>query len=616
MAASHPRHDAGSVTAAATAGLPASDTTEVKRRASLKPLSALKPYILAHPKMLLAAGVAMVVSALAMLTVPMAVRRMIDEGFSGASAASINKSFIALILIGAVLACASAARFYFVNWLGERVVADLRRDVFKHLLTLGPDFYDTTRSGEIMSRLTADTTLLKSASGSSLSQASRNTIMLIGALSMMLLTSASLTSLVALAIPAIVLPLMAAGRMVKKKSRVAQDVLADASAYAQENLGAIRTLKAAAAERTVGGRFAAASEEAFEAARERLTSRAALTATTILMVVVSVVGVLWYGATRVVAGELSGGVLGQFILYALFAGGAMAELSEVWGELSQASGAAERLQEILAIKPAIRAPETPVTLPEPARGEIAFEDVSYSYPSRPDTSALDRLSFQVRAGERVAIVGASGAGKSTVFSALLRFFDPTHGTVRVDGIDVRQVDPEMLRRRTAVVPQDISLFAASVADNIAYGAEGAPRAAIEAAARAAEADEFINALPHGFDTKVGERGLTLSGGQRQRIAIARAVLRDAPILLLDEATSALDAESEAAVQRALDGIMRGRTTLVIAHRLATVQKADRILVMDNGQIVESGTHETLVAKGGIYARLAALQFGLAQKAAE
>ncbi|MEQ1647602.1 MAG: ABC transporter transmembrane domain-containing protein [Hyphomicrobiaceae bacterium] len=594
----------------------ATHSKEGRQRTSMKPLLALKPYILAHPKMLVAAAVAMVVSALAMLLVPMAVRRMIDEGFSGASTSSINLSFIALMLIGAVLACASAARFYFVNWLGERVVADLRRDVFKHLLTLGPDFYDTTRSGEVMSRLTADTTLLKSASGSSLSQASRNTIMLLGALTMMILTSPKLTSLVALAIPAIVLPLMAAGRMVRTKSRVAQDVLADASAYAQENLSAIRTLKAASAEQTVGARFAASSEEAFEAARARLTSRAALTATTIVMVVLSVVGVLWYGATRVVAGELSGGVLGQFILYALFAGGAMAELSEVWGELSQASGAAERLAEILLIKPSIPVPDVPLAMPTPPRGQIGLTSVTYSYPSRPETKALDQLSLDIRPGERVAIVGASGAGKSTIFSALLRFFDPNSGTVKIDDVDVRLADPAQVRARFAVVPQDISLFAASVAENIGYGAEHASRDAIIAAARAAEADDFIRALPQGYDTRVGERGLTLSGGQRQRIAIARAVLRDAPILLLDEATSSLDAESEAAVQRALDGIMRGRTTLVIAHRLATVQKADRILVMDAGRIVESGTHDTLVAKGGIYARLAALQFGLAQRAAE
>ena len=566
--------------------------------------------------MLAAAFTALVVSALAMLSVPMAVRRMIDHGFASGGDGLIDRYFLALIVIGAVLAAASASRFYFVNWLGERVVTDLRRDTFNHLLKLGPEFYDSARSGEVMSRLTADTTLLKSASGSSLSQAARNTIMLVGALTMMVITSPALTSVVALAIPAIVLPLVAAGRIVRTKSRTAQDLLADASAYAAENLAAVRTLQASNAARAVGTRFENAGESAFEGARARLLSRAMLTAITILLVVGSIVGVLWYGASLVTSGQMSGGTLAQFILFALFAGGAMAELSEVWGELSQAAGAAERLNELRTMQPKIAAPANPVPLPQPLRGEIVFDGVGFSYPSRRDQPALDEVDITVRPGERVALVGPSGAGKSTVFQLLLRFYDPDTGRISIDGVDLREAHPADIRKQIALVPQDIALFAASVAENISYGLEDVTQDAIMAAAKAAEADGFIRALPQGYDTRIGERGLTLSGGQRQRIAIARAVLRQAPILLLDEATSALDAESEQAVQRALDGIMMGRTTIVIAHRLATVQMADRILVMDQGRIVESGTHHELYARQGTYARLARLQFGLGEKAAE
>ena len=585
------------------------DKTSVQKRPPLSALLTLKPYILRQRTMLAVAALAMLASALAMLATPVAVRRMIDQGFTGSDGAVINSSFILLIGLGCVLALASSARFYSVNWLGERVVADLRADLFRHLVTLGPSFYETTRSGEIMSRLTADTTQLKAASGSTMSQAARNTIMLIGAAGMMLVTSAWLTALVALAIPAIVLPLMAAGRSVQSKSRVAQDSFAEASAYAAENLAAIRTLQASTNEDVVGTRFGAASEAAFQAARGRLKSRAALTAATILLIVVSIVGVLWFGASRVVAGELTGGTLGQFVLYALFAGGALAELAEVWGAVSQAAGAAGRLSELLAIVPSIRAPAKPLPMPEPPLGTVRFVDVQFRYPTRPDTSALTGVTFDIKRGETVAIVGPSGAGKSTLFSLILRFYDAQAGRITIDGVGVDTVDPRDLRQRIAMVPQEIALFAETVADNIAYGAAGASRADIERAAKAAEADAFIRAMPQGYETLVGERGVMLSGGQRQRIAIARAILRNAPILLLDEATSALDAESEAAVQRALEGVMADRTTLVIAHRLSTVLKADRILVMDNGRIVEEGTHADLVAKGQLYARLADLQFG-------
>ncbi len=580
-----------------------------KVRPPLSALLTLKPYILRQKVMLTWAGLAMLGSAMAMLLLPIAVRRMIDQGFSGGNGQEINSTFLLLIGLGAAVAIGSSARFYCVNWLGERVVADLRADLFKHLVTLGPAFYETTRSGEIMSRLTADTTQLKAASGSTMSQAVRNVIMLVGAVGMMIATSPWLTSLVALAIPAIVLPLMTAGRAVTGKSRAAQDTFAEASAYAAENLAAIRTLQASTNEGPVSAEFAHASEAAFEAARGRLLSRAFLTAATILLVVGSIVGVLWYGASRVVSGDLTGGTLSQFVLYALFAGGALAELAEVWGEVAQAAGSAGRLAELLALTPSIQAPPHPVALPVPARGTIRFEDVTFHYPTRPETAALDHVSFDIKQGETVAIVGPSGAGKSTLFSLLLRFYDPQSGRVLIDGVPVNAAEPQLVRRCVALVPQDIALFAQSIAGNIAYGAPDADRAAVEAAARAAEADGFIRQLPKGYDTLVGERGVTLSGGQRQRIAIARAILRDAPILLLDEATSALDAENEVAVQRALEGVMRNRTTLVIAHRLATVLEADRILVLDQGRIVEEGTHSELIAKGALYARLADLQFG-------
>ncbi len=617
LARADPTRTTAGVTVARSAAEPdatsAAEPAIAPRKPSLGALKTLKPYILRQRSMLALAAVAMLASALAMLATPVAVRHMIDQGFSGSDAANINQSFLMLIGLGCVLALASSARFYSVNWLGERVVADLRADLFRHLVTLGPAFYETTRSGEIMSRLTADTTQLKSASGSTMSQAARNSIMLLGAASMMLVTSPRLTAVVALAIPAIVLPLMAAGRSVQGKSRAAQDSFAEASAYAAENLAAMRTLQASTNEGHVSGRFASASETAFQAARGRLKSRAALTAATILLIVASIVGVLWFGASKVVAGELSGGTLGQFVLYALFAGGALAELAEVWGEVSQAAGAAERLSELLAIVPAIRTPAAPIPLPEPAVGTVRFENVQFRYPARPLTSALNGVSFDVARGETVAIVGPSGAGKSTLFSLVLRFYDPQAGRVLIDGVQVDKADPAAVRQRIAMVPQEIALFADSVAANIAYGAPSASRPEIEAAAQAAEADAFIRALPQGYDTLVGERGVMLSGGQRQRIAIARAILRNAPILLLDEATSALDAESEAAVQRALASVMRDRTTLVIAHRLATVLEADRILVMDQGRIVEEGTHAELVAKGQLYARLAELQFGDASR---
>lgn len=586
------------------------------RRRSLKPLLGLKPYLLRYKLPLVFACVALVVSALAMLSIPLAVRRMIDHGFGGADGTLIGQYFAMLILIGVVLALSSALRFYFVNWLGERVVSDLRADVFSHLARLGPSFFDRTHSGEVMSRLTADTTQIKAAAGTALSQTLRNSIMLIGALIMMMVTSFQLSLLVLVAIPVIVLPLVAYGRIVRRLSREAQDSLAVASAYAAENLQAVRTMQAFGHEAEVSGRFAGEIESSFVAARRRLLARAGLTALAIMLVVVSVVGVLWFGASEVVSGELSGGRLGQFVLYAIFAGASLAELSEIWGEISQAAGSAERLMELKSIPPEVVSPANPVPMVSPACGDIAFENVHFSYPSRDDTAALEAIDFKVAAGETVALVGPSGAGKSTIFSLLLRFYDPASGTIRIDGTDIKTAAVNEVRERIALVPQDTALFADTVAENIRYGTPGASLEDVKKAAIAAQADSFITALPGGYDAQLGERGVMLSGGQRQRIALARAFLKDAPILLLDEATSALDAESEFAIQRALEGIMAGRTTLVIAHRLATVKKADRILVMDEGRIVEAGRHRDLIDAGGLYSRLAALQFEGESAAAE
>ncbi|MGO4447646.1 ABC transporter transmembrane domain-containing protein [Phyllobacterium sp. TAF24] len=579
-----------------------------KKRRSLKPLQRIFPYMSRYRGMVIGALISLSIAAVTTLILPLAVRRMIDHGFTGSNGAFIDNYFGMLIVLAAALAVASAGRYYFVITLGERIVSDLRHDVFAHLTKLSPAFFDSTQSGEIVSRLTADTTQIKSAVGATASIALRNLILAFGAIVMMVITSAKLSGLVIAAIPLIIIPLVAFGRSVRRRSRNAQDTLANATAYASESIISVRTLQAFTNEALATGRFGAAVEDAFTAARSSVKARAVLTAFAIFMIFSSVVAVLWFGSRDVLAGTISPGTLGQFLLYAVFAAGALGALSEVWGELSQASGAAERLMEIMAEEPAIAAPLKPVALPEPAVGSVTFKDVRFNYPTRPDAPALRGLDFDVKPGETVAIVGPSGAGKSTVFSLLLRYYDPVSGSIRVDGVDLREADPAAIRSRIAIVPQDTTIFAATARDNIGFGRPGASTADIEAAAKAALAHDFIKALDHGYDTQVGERGVTLSGGQRQRIAIARAILRDAPILLLDEATSALDAESEILVQKGLEHLMRGRTTLVIAHRLATVLKADRILVMEDGKIVEEGTHQSLVKKNGIYANLAKLQF--------
>jgi len=464
------------------------------------------------------------------------------------------------------------------------------------------------KSGEIVSRLSADTTQLKAAFGSSASVALRNLVLFMGAGAMMVYTSPRLTGLVALAIPLIVLPLVASGRTVRNRSRDAQDRLADASAYATEAIGAMRVMQAFVAEALTVKRFSDAAEEAYETARMATRARSILTGVAIALVFSSVVGILWYGAQDVLAGNITPGTLSQFVLYAIFAAGGLGELSQVWGEVSAAAGSAGRLAELLAIKPAIRAPAKPLTLPNPPIGTVRFDKVAFAYPSRPNEPVLDGVSFTVKKGERVAIVGPSGAGKTTIMQLLLRFYDASSGSIQIDGIDVREVDPRAMRDRIALVPQESMIFGTSLADNIRYGRPDASDEAVKEAASRAIVDAFVSTWPEGYNTRIGERGVTLSGGQRQRISIARAILKDAPILLLDEATSALDAENETLVQSALDRLMEGRTTIVIAHRLSTIVNADRILVMDHGKIVEEGTHAELVNQGGLYARLAALQF--------
>ncbi len=575
---------------------------------ALRPLRALLPYLRPYRGVLVLALIALLVASAAMLSLPIALRYLIDNGLSSKSTDTINRYFIAFLAAAGAFGVFAALRFYLVTWLGERVVADMRSAVYARVIRMDPAFFEVTRVGEVLSRLTADTTLVQSIAGVNLSIMLRSTITVVGSLVMLAVTSLKLTGIMIVLIPLIVAPLIILGRRVRKLSRKSQDRIADTSGIADETLNAIQTVQAFTLEKINTDRFDVAVEDSFGAAVRRTRSRSTLTALATMLVFGAITFVLWMGAHAVVRGEMTGGQLGQFLLYAGYIGVAAASLSEMWGEVQRAAGAMERLIELENAQPTIQAPAHPIALPAPGRGEIQFEHVTFRYPSRPEAKALDAFDLNVRPGETVAFVGPSGAGKSTTFQLLLRFYDPESGRVLVDGVDVSQADPLAVRSRIGLVPQDTVLFAASARENIRYGRPDATDAEVEIAAKAAAADEFLRRLPEGYDTFLGERGARLSGGQRQRIAIARAILRDPPILLLDEATSALDAESERLVQAALDHLMQGRTTIIIAHRLATVLQADRIVVMDHGRIVAQGTHAELVRGNELYARLAALQF--------
>ena len=574
---------------------------------SVKRIRRLGPFLVRHRAMIAAAAGALVLAAAFTLVLPMALRRVIDHGFVGGDTELIHEYFGALMLVAAGLACATAARFYLVSVVAERLVTDLRAALYGHLLGMSPGFFHHMRTGEVISRMTSDMAVIQAVIGSTVSIALRNAFLLSGSAVMMLVTSPKLTLLVAVLVPVVIAPLLALGRRLRRLARESQDRVADASGIIGEVLQAISVVQAFTAEGEVERRGVEAVERAFSASRRRARMRAWLTAMVIFLVSSGVVGVVWLGATDVSTGRMSGGELAQFVLYAVIAGGSAASLSEVWNSVQLAAGGAERIFELLDAPRDIRAPANPRWLPDPPRGAIRFHEVTFRYPTRPEV-ALDRFSLHIEPGERIALVGPSGAGKSTVLQLLLRFHDPDSGAITFDGVDIRDVDPAELRARFALVPQDPSIFARSAADNIALGRAGATRTEIELAGQAADAHRFLLDLPEGYGTWLGERGVMLSGGQSQRVAIARAVLRDAPVLLLDEATSALDAESERSVQEAVGKLARGRTAIAIAHRLATVMSADRIVVMDGGRNVATGSHAELVDAGGLYARYASLQF--------
>ncbi|HEX8478046.1 MAG TPA: ABC transporter transmembrane domain-containing protein [Telluria sp.] len=586
----------------------------LERKGALSALAGLFPFLTPYRRQFVFAGIALVVAACATLAIPYAFKQMIDLGF-GASAGArsirhVDATFLALFGVATVLALATAARFYLVSWLGERVTADIRAAVYRHVVNQSPEFFETTQTGEVLSRITTDTTLIQSVVGTSISLALRNTLLFAGGLAMLFVTSAKLSSIILALLVLVIVPIVLFGRRVRTLSRDSQDRIADASAMAGEILNAMPTVQAFTHEHIESRRFGDSVESAFQTAMRRIRARAFLTMLAIVLVFGTIVFVLWLGAHAVLAGDMTGGDLGQFILYASIVAGSIGALSEVLGEAQRAAGATERLLELLAVRSPIQDPATPVALPArtAAGAALTLKDVTFSYPSRPDSAALGHLSLDIRPGETVAVVGPSGAGKTTLFQLFLRFYDPQAGAIALDGVDIRDLALHDLRGAVGIVPQDTVIFSANAMDNIRYGRSDATDAEVIAAARLAAAHEFIERLPEGYQSFLGERGVRLSGGQRQRIAIARALLKNPPLLLLDEATSALDAESERLVQTALEAAMVGRTTVIIAHRLATVQRADRIVVMDEGRIVETGTHASLVAMKGIYANLAALQF--------
>tara|TARA_R110002049_G_scaffold28972_11_gene98569 strand:- start:170 stop:1969 length:1800 start_codon:yes stop_codon:yes gene_type:complete len=586
---------------------PGPGTEEREKSRELGALRALLPFLAPYRGLMIAAILALVLTAMISLTLPLAVRRVIDT-FGSGEAELLDQYFVAALIIAGLLAVGTGLRYALVTRFGERVVADIRKAVFDRVISMSPAFYENLMTGEVLSRITTDTTLILSVVGSSMSIALRNMLIVTGGLVLMLFTSAKLTAMVLLIVPAVIVPILVLGRRLRVLSRENQDWIAASSGNASESLGAVQTVQAFTNEAASQAQFGQMTEASFDAALLRIKTRALMTIIVIFLVFAGVVGVLWMGARDVRADQMSAGALVQFVIYAVMVAGGVAALSEIWGELQRAAGATERLVELLRTQDTVQDPETDIALPTPVAGRIAFENVHFTYPARPDVQALDGINLSIDPGETVAFVGPSGAGKTTIIQLILRFYDPASGRITLDGVDLRDVSRAVFRQSVALVPQDPVIFAASARENIRFGRPDATDAEITAAAEAAAAHGFITALPDGYDSYLGERGVMLSGGQKQRIAIARAILRDAPVLLLDEATSALDAESERAVQSAVDRLSADRTTLIVAHRLATVKKADRIVVLEAGQIVDMGTHDELVTKGGLYARLARLQF--------